>query len=189
MYLIVGLGNPGEKYIGTRHNVGFDVIAQIAEKYDIKIDYIKHKAICGKGMIEGNKVLLAQPLTYMNRSGDSIIELIKYYKISQEELIIIYDDISLDIGQLRIRRKGSAGGHNGIKSIINRLGTQEFNRIKVGVGNKPKEWDLADYVLSRFTDKEAVLISEAVDKAVEACTTITEKGIDYAMNLYNRNLK
>ena len=151
MFIIVGLGNPERKYDGTRHNIGFSAITVIADKYNISMDIEKHKAVCGKGYIEGQKVILAMPQTYMNLSGESVRELVDYYKIDPEsELIVIYDDINLAPGRLRIREKGSAGGHNGIKNIISHLGTQVFPRIRIGVGEKPKGWDLADYVLGRF---------------------------------------
>jgi PTH1 family peptidyl-tRNA hydrolase len=162
MHIIIGLGNPTREYQATRHNIGFDVITRISDDYRIPLDIKKHKAICGKGYIEGEKVVLAQPQTYMNLSGESVRELVDFYKVNPEEVIIIYDDISLAVGQLRLRAKGSAGGHNGIKSIISHLGTQEFPRIKVGVGDKPKGWDLADYVLSRFNDEEQPRIREAI---------------------------
>ncbi len=152
MYIIAGLGNPTSQYEGTRHNVGFDVIDALADKYNISVDGRKSRAFIGKGIIEGQKVILVKPQTYMNLSGESIRGLVDYYKIDEEqELLVIYDDVSLDVGQLRIRKKGSAGGHNGIKSIIANLGTQVFPRIKVGVGEKPKKYDLADYVLGHFS--------------------------------------
>ena len=186
MYVIVGLGNPTSQYAATRHNIGFDVITRIADEYNISMDFKKHKAICGKGYIEGEKVILAQPQTYMNLSGESVRELVDFYKISTDELIIIYDDISLDVGQLRIRTKGSAGGHNGIKSIIQHLGTQEFLRIKFGVGDKPKGWDLADYVLARFPNNEQETVRETMNNAAEACKIIITEGVDAAMNRYNK---
>ena len=155
MYIIVGLGNPERKYAGTRHNIGFSAITAISDAYSISMDIKKHKAVCGKGMIAGNKVLLAMPQTYMNLSGESVRELVDFYKIDpEEELIIIYDDIALAPGKLRVRAKGSAGGHNGIKNIIAHLGTQQFSRIRIGVGEKPAGWDLADYVLGRFPAEE-----------------------------------
>lgn len=186
MYIIVGLGNPTREYQATRHNVGWDVITRISDDYKIPLDFKKHKAICGKGYIEGEKVVIAQPITYMNLSGESVRELMDFYKVSPEEIIIIYDDISLEVGQLRIRKKGSAGGHNGIKSIISHLGTDEFPRIKVGVGDKPKDWDLADYVLSRFLPEEQQAIREALKDSSDACRAIISSGIDVAMNQYNR---
>ena len=186
MYIIVGLGNPERKYDGTRHNIGFSAITAIADEYNISMDIKKHKAICGKGHIDGQKVILAMPLTYMNLSGESVRELVDYYKIDPEdELIIIYDDINLAPGKLRIREKGSAGGHNGIKSIISNLGTQEFSRIRIGVGEKPKGWDLADYVLGRFSKEEEPTIREALQNTVQACSTILNEDIRTAMNKFN----
>lgn len=189
MYIIVGLGNPTAQFTGTRHNIGFGVIKKLAEKYNISLDIKKHKALYGKGMIEGEKVVLAQPQTYMNLSGESVRELIDFYKVSEEEIIVIYDDISLDVGQLRIRGKGSAGGHNGIKNIIQHLGTQDFPRIKVGVGDKPKNWDLADYVLARFPKEEQEMVEEAKETAAQACVMIMQEGIVAAMNVYNQKKK
>lgn len=186
MYIIIGLGNPSREYQATRHNIGFDAVTRISDDYSISLDMKKHKAVCGKGMIGGERVILAQPQTFMNLSGESVRELIDFYKVSNEEIIVIYDDISLDVGQLRIRKKGSAGGHNGIKNIISHLGTDEFMRIKVGVGDKPKDWDLADYVLSRFPKEDEDKIREALKKSSMACETIITKGIEAAMNLYNK---
>lgn len=188
MYIIVGLGNPSDEYAGTRHNIGFDVITRISDDYNIPLDFKKHKAICGKGYIEGQKVILAQPQTYMNLSGESVRQLVDYYKIDLDELIIIYDDISLDVGQLRVRPKGSAGGHNGIKSIISHLGTQEFQRIRVGVGDKPKGWDLADYVLGHFTREEEPIVREGLGRASCACKVIMNHGIEAAMNKFNKKI-
>ena len=190
MLVIVGLGNPDDKYQGTRHNVGFDVIDLLAEKYNIAVDTKKHRAYIGKGIIGGQKVILAKPQTYMNLSGESVRSLVEYYKVDPEtELLIIFDDISLDVGQLRIRKKGSAGGHNGIKNIIANLGTSVFQRIKVGVGEKPKGYDLADYVLGRFSKKDRELIKEGFECAAEAVAMITAGEIDQAMNKYNRKRK
>lgn len=186
MYIIVGLGNPTNQYEGTRHNVGFDCITTLAEKYHIPLDFVKHKAVCGTGYIEGQKVILAKPQTYMNLSGESVRALVDYYKISEEELIIIYDDISLEVGQLRLRKKGSAGGHNGIKSIIQHLGTQEFPRIKVGVGSKPAGWDLADWVLGKFSKEDQETLVETKKRVADACETMLTQDIDVAMNLYNK---
>ena len=185
MKIIVGLGNPTDKYAGTRHNVGFSVIYNISDTYNIPVDTKKHKAIIGKGVIEGEKVILAMPQTYMNLSGESVRELIDYYKCDETDLIVIYDDISLDVGKLRIRKKGSAGGHNGIKNIIAQLGTQEFARVKVGVGEKPPRMDLADYVLGRFTKDEQPVIREAAELATKAVSTIITEGPDAAMNRFN----
>ena len=189
MYLIAGLGNPTREYEKTRHNVGFSVIDVLADKYNIDVSDCKHKALCGRGVIEGEKVLLVKPQTFMNLSGESIREAVDYYKIDPEDIIVIYDDISLDPGQLRIRLKGSAGGHNGIKNIIAYLGTQEFPRIKVGVGAKPPKMDLADYVLSRFGAEEQKLMDEAFGEAAEAAVMMMTAGAERAMNHYNAKKK
>ncbi len=187
MYIIAGLGNPGGKYEKTKHNMGFQVIDLLADKYHIEMNQKKHKAICGTGVIEGVKVLLLKPQTFMNLSGESIREAVDFYKIDPEtELIVIYDDISLAPGHLRIRKKGSAGGHNGIKNIIQHLGTQVFPRIRVGVGEKPEGWDLADYVLSGFSKEDEVLVKESWDRAVEAAAVMLTDGPEKAMNDFNR---
>ena len=189
MYLIAGLGNPTKEYDKTRHNVGFSVIDVLADRYRIDISEKKHKALCGRGVIEGQKVLLLKPQTFMNLSGESIRAAADYYKIEPEEMIVIYDDISLDPGQLRIRLKGSAGGHNGIKNIIANLGTQDFPRIKVGVGAKPPRMDLADYVLSRFGAGEQKLMDEAFGEAAEAAVMMMTDGAERAMNHFNAKKK
>ena len=189
MFLIVGLGNPTKQYEKTRHNIGFDVMDALADKYNISISENKHKALCGKGVIEGMKVVLAKPQTYMNLSGESVAELVNYYKLDPEsELIVVFDDISLEPGNIRIRKKGSAGGHNGIKNIIAMTGTQNFMRIKVGVGEKPKGWDLADYVLGHFSPQERTLMDEAALRAADAIRTIITQGADVAMNEFNRKV-
>ncbi len=185
MYLIAGLGNPSKTYEGTRHNVGFSMIDVIGSKFDIDVTTKKHKALVGRGVIDGMRVILAKPQTYMNLSGESIREIADFYKIEPENIIIIYDDISLDVGQLRIRKKGSAGGHNGVKNIIAHLGTQEFPRIKVGIGNKPEGWDLADYVLSRYSKAEQEALEEAAEGVVGALKLMLADDIDGAMNRYN----
>lgn len=187
MFIIVGLGNPGMQYAGTRHNIGFDTITRLSDDHGIAMNMKKHKALCGKGVIAGQKVLLAMPQTYMNNSGESVRELVDFYKTGPEELVIIYDDISLDVGQLRIRAKGSAGGHNGIKSIIQYLGTESFFRIRVGVGEKPQGWDLADYVLGRFKREEEPTVREALGEAAAACECMMTDGIQAAMNRFNRS--
>ena len=190
MFIIAGLGNPDRQYEGTRHNAGFDVIDRIAEKYNIAVDTKRHRAYIGKGISEGQKVTLAKPQTYMNVSGESIRSLVDYYKVDEEnELLVIYDDISLDVGQLRIRAKGSAGGHNGIKNIIAHLGTQIFPRIKVGVGEKPKGYDLADYVLGHFSKSEREMMDEGYDNAVRAAELILSGQLNEAMNEFNRKKK
>lgn len=185
MYLIAGLGNPTKTYEGTRHNVGFSMIDVLAEAFHIDVMTKKHKALVGKGVIEGARVILAKPQTYMNLSGESVREIADFYKIEPENIIIIYDDISLDVGRLRIRKKGSAGGHNGIKNIIAHLGTQEFPRIKVGVGEKPKDWDLADYVLSKYSKEEQEAFKEASQDVVGAVKLMVMDDVDGAMNRYN----
>ena len=189
MFIIVGLGNPTKEYEGTRHNVGFDVIDAIADKYNISVTEREKRAFCGKGVIEGQKVILVKPQTYMNLSGESVRGLIDYYKVDTEmELLVIFDDVSLDVGQLRIRKKGSAGGHNGIKNIIQHLGSNVFQRIKVGVGEKPKEYDLADYVLGRFSKAEREVMEDGYKNAIEAVEMIVRGDIDVAMNLFNKKV-
>lgn len=185
MYLIAGLGNPTREYVGTRHNIGYDTITRLCDDYRISLDMKKHKGLCGKGVIHGEKVILIQPLTYMNLSGDCIKEAADYYKIDPQHIIIIYDDISLPPGRLRVRAKGSAGGHNGMKSIIARLGTEEFTRIRIGIGEKPSGWDLADYVLGHFSKEELPLMREAVGNAARACDMIMQEGVEIAMTRCN----
>ena len=190
MYIIVGLGNPGKQYTHTRHNVGFDTIDILADKYRININDKKHKALYGKGTIENQKVILVKPQTFMNLSGESVRAFIDYYKVDeQEELIIIYDDISLEPGQLRLRVKGSAGGHNGIKSIIRHLGGQVFKRVKVGIGEKPKCYDLADYVLSRFSKAERELVDDSLERAADAVVKMITGNMEAAMNEYNKKVE
>ena len=186
MFIIAGLGNPTSHYEGTRHNIGFDVMDALAEKYNISISEKKHKALCGKGVIEGEKVLLVKPQTYMNLSGESIAEILNYYKVdAEEDFLVVFDDISLAPGNIRIRKKGSAGGHNGIKNIIAMTGTQNFKRIKVGVGEKPKGWDLADYVLGRFPNEDRKKVNDAIEDAIGAVSMILRGETDQAMNCYN----
>ena len=190
MYVIAGLGNPGSKYEKTRHNVGFQVIDRLASKYHIDMNMKKHKAVCGTGVIEGRKVMLLKPQTFMNLSGESVAELVNYYKLDPEsELIVVFDDISLEPGNIRIRKKGSAGGHNGIKNIIAMTGTQNFMRIKVGVGEKPKGWDLADYVLGRFSTEDRAKVEEAIGHAMDAAVLMMQGEVDKAMNDYNSKSK
>ena len=185
MYVIAGLGNPGREYEGTRHNVGFMTLDALADKYNIDVREKAFKGLIGKGVIEGNKVILVKPQTYMNLSGECIRQVMDYYKVDPSEFIVIYDDISLGVGQIRIRAKGSAGGHNGIKNIIAHLGGQVFPRIKVGVGEKPPKWDLADYVLGHFQGDEKKLMEEAYDRAAAAVVEILTDGPDKAMNDFN----
>lgn len=183
MFVIVGLGNPGKEYINTRHNIGFHAIEWIADKYKIDINREKFKGVYGEGFINNEKVILFKPTTYMNLSGEAIRQLVDFYKISQEELLIIYDDISLEVGKIRIRDKGSAGGHNGIKSIINNLNTEVFPRIKIGVG-QPKG-DLVKHVLGKIDSEDKAILSEVLDITVSVVEVIIEKDIKEAMNQFN----
>ena len=186
MFLIAGLGNPGKEYETTRHNAGFMVIDALADKLGADVSEKKHKGLCGKAVIGGQKCILLKPQTYMNSSGESIRAAADYFKIAPEDIIVIYDDISLAPGQLRVRAKGSAGGHNGIKSIIAHLGTQEFPRVRVGVGEKPSRMDLADYVLGHFSAEDRKIMAEAVKEAADAACEIIESGIEHAMNAHNQ---
>ena len=187
MYVIAGLGNPGKKYAKTRHNAGFDTIDIIADRYRIDVSTEKFKALVGTGVIDGQKVILVKPQTFMNLSGDSLRLVCDFYKIDvEEELIVIYDDISLEPGQIRVRKKGSAGGHNGMKSIIAQLGTQVFKRVKVGVGEKPEGYDLADYVLGHFSFTEHIHMEEAFDRAARAAAALVTQPPEEVMNEYNK---
>ena len=190
MYLIVGLGNPGRQYEATRHNMGFDTVDCLIEKHNVPQGGVKFNAMYGKGIIGGDKAILMKPLSFMNLSGGPVRDMVNFFKIDPEkELIVISDDIDLEPGQLRIRKQGSAGGHNGLKDIIQKLGTQNFVRIKIGVGAKPQGWDLADHVLSRFPDSERKLVDEAIREAADAVEKIIAQGPDAAMNEYNRKKK
>lgn len=190
MYLIVGLGNPGRQYEATRHNMGFDTVDCLIEKHNVPQGGVKFNAMYGKGIIGGDKAILMKPLSFMNLSGGPVRDMVNFFKIDPEkELIVISDDIDLESGQLRIRKQGSAGGHNGLKDIIQKLGTQNFVRIKIGVGAKPQGWDLADHVLSRFPDSERKLVDEAIREAADAVEKIIAQGPDAAMNEYNRKKK
>lgn len=186
MYIIAGLGNPTKQYENTRHNAGFGVIDYLSDKYQIPVKQAGFKALYGSGYIEGQKVILLKPQTFMNLSGESIRACMDFYKIDpEEELIVVYDDISLAPGKLRVRAKGSAGGHNGIKNIILHLGDQKFPRVRVGVGEKPADYDLADYVLGHFSKEEQPLMKEAFEEAGKAVVTIMTEGIACAMNQFN----
>ena len=186
MYLVVGLGNPGKQYEATRHNMGFDTVDRLVEDYNVPQGGVKFNAMYGKTMIGGEKVILMKPLSFMNLSGGPVREMANYFKIDPEtELIVIYDDIDLEPGQLRIRKQGSAGGHNGIKDIIRQLGTEKFLRIKVGVGDKPPRMDLADYVLSRFSKEDREKMEQAFKDAADAVEVMITEGADAAMNRFN----
>lgn len=187
MFLIAGLGNPGKQYEKTKHNMGFETIDYLIDAYHISYGGTRNKAMYGKGLVDGQKAILAKPLTYMNLSGEAIRGLVDYYKIDPErELIVIYDDISLAPGQIRVRKKGSAGGHNGIKNIIAQLGTQNFMRVRVGIGEKPPKWDLADYVLAPFGKAERAAVDEGIKRAAEAVCVMMNQGADAAMNQFNQ---
>lgn len=186
MYIVAGLGNPGKEYVGTRHNMGYEALDAAAAKYNININREKFRGMYGEGRIAGEKVLFVKPLTFMNLSGECIRDFAEFHKVPSENIIVIYDDISLPTGKLRIRPKGSAGGHNGIKSIIYQLKTEVFPRIKIGVGApENSEYDLADYVLGRFSKKEVEALIPVAIKAAEALQTIIEKDCGFAMSLYN----
>lgn len=189
MKLIAGLGNPTKEYAGTRHNIGFDGITAIADKYRISVTEKEHKALCGKGYIMGQKVLLMKPQTYMNLSGEAIADAANFYKVEPEDVIVICDDINLEPGSIRVREKGSAGGHNGLKNIILHLGGENFPRVRVGVGEKPKEWDLADYVLGHFSSEDEPKMRAALQDAVTAVELILTGDTGQAMNTFNRKKK
>ena len=185
MYIIAGLGNPGKKYEETRHNMGFMAVDFLAEKYDIKVNKIRFRALTGEGRIAGQKVLLLKPQTYMNLSGESVRLALEYYKVNPQELIVIYDDIDIQAGMIRIRKKGSAGTHNGMRNILYHIRTEDFPRIRVGIGSGRKE-DMIDYVTGSVPKNEITLLKEAADKAACGAACIVEKGIEKkAMNEYN----
>lgn len=183
MFLIVGLGNPGKEYEKTRHNIGFEAIDYIANKYNIDVNRAKFKGVCGEGFIGSEKVILLKPTTYMNLSGESIREVVNFYKLSEEDIVVLYDDISLEVGRMRIREKGSAGGHNGIKSIIANLGCDVFPRIKIGVG-QPKG-NLVSHVLGRFAKEEEELLESVIEASAEAIKVIMADSTKDAMNKFN----
>lgn len=185
MIVIVGLGNPGGKYSLTRHNVGFDVIDLVGKKLDIKVNKVKFKALIGEGTWGGQRIVLVKPSTYMNLSGESIRPLMDFYKLDPRDLMIVLDDIDIEFGTLRIKKKGSAGTHNGLKSIISHIGTDQFPRLKIGIGQKPPHYDLADFVLSKFSKSERIIIDEAIANAADAIDEFIIRGIDSAMNKYN----
>lgn len=185
-YLVVGLGNPGSKYDGTRHNTGFMAIDRIAEKAGVQIDRLKFKGLCARAEVGGKSVLLLKPSTFMNLSGQSVQEAMQFYKLPAEKVIVLFDDISLPVGRMRIRMKGSDGGHNGMKNIIYLAGSQDFPRVKIGVGAKPDpRWDLADWVLSRFSSQEQKKLDEALEHAAGAVTLLLQGNAAEAMNRYN----
>ncbi|MDO5555405.1 MAG: aminoacyl-tRNA hydrolase [Clostridia bacterium] len=185
MYLVVGLGNPEENYANTRHNMGFDVINEISKEFDIKVSKNKFDALYGMGEIKGKKVILVKPQTYMNLSGESIIKFKKYYKISNKEIIIIYDDIDLDIGDIRLKSKGGAGTHNGMKSVIENLKTESFTRVRIGIGTPAIKEDIINYVTGNIPIEEREILNKSIQKAEKSVIEILENGIDSAMNKFN----
>lgn len=185
MYIIVGLGNPGKQYEDTRHNVGFNVIDILAEEYGISVTKMKHKALIGEGRVGNEKVVLVKPVTYMNLSGESLAEIYNFYKVDTSNIVVIYDDIDLDVGKIRIRKKGSGGTHNGMRSIVKCLGTTDFPRVRVGVSKPEPGRDLANFVLSKFASDEMVDLKEGLKKSALAIDSIIREDIDLAMNKYN----
>lgn len=186
MFIIAGLGNPSDKYDKTRHNVGFDTVDILAEKLNAKMKKTVFNALVGKAVIGKEKVLLVKPLTFMNLSGNAIKAVSRFYKVDpKSQLIVIYDDADLEEGKLRLRKKGSAGSHNGMKSIVERLGTEDFSRIRIGIGKRPEQMDMVNYVLGRFDKETRVIMEQAFEKAAEAAIDIVENGMDHAMNHYN----
>ena len=185
MYLVVGLGNPEPEYSRTRHNMGFDVINRLATKYDIDLTRTNFKAIYGEGIIEGKKVILVKPQTFMNLSGEAVKKYVDFYKLPLENVLVVYDDMDTEIGQIRVRAKGGAGSHNGMKSMVQELKTEDFPRIRVGIGRPKDEFDRIDYVIGNIPDEEYVELQMAQGKAVDAVIEYLKNGIDYAMNQFN----
>ncbi len=185
MKLIVGLGNPGKQYENTRHNIGFLVIDKLSEQLNIRLDQAKFKGIFGMGNVEGEKILLLKPLTFMNLSGESIRAVMDYYQVQIEDLVVIYDDLDLPIGRIRLRQQGSAGGHNGIKSTIAHLSTQNFNRIRVGIDRPKNGMNVADYVLGRFTKDERLMMEDVIVKCSDACDQWLNRPFLQVMNEFN----
>lgn len=185
MYIIVGLGNPEEEYSNTRHNMGFDTINKIAQKYDIKFSKTNFKGIYGTGIIEGEKVILLKPQTYMNLSGESIKEVIDFYKVSTENLIIIYDDIDIEPGIIKLRKTGGPGTHNGMKSVINKIGTEKFPRVRIGIGKPEYKGDLINYVIGKIPNEDKKILEKSTDLAKDAVIEVIKNGVDIAMNKFN----
>ncbi|AKR33127.1 aminoacyl-tRNA hydrolase [Bacillus cereus] len=185
MKLIVGLGNPGREYELTRHNIGFMAIDELAKRWNISLNEQKFKGVFGAGFVNGEKVILLKPLTYMNLSGESIRPLMDYYKIDVEDFVVMYDDLDIPVGKLRLRMKGSAGGHNGVKSTISHLGTQEFQRIRMGIDRPKNGMKVVDYVLGRFTSEEIADVNHSIEKAADACEEWLNKPFLQIMNTFN----
>lgn len=184
MHIIFGLGNPGRKYGATRHNVGFETIDLLAKRNNIEVKRLKYKALYGEGYIGGKKVMLAKPQTFMNLSGQSLLDIVQFHKIDTKNIIVVYDDADIELGSIRIREKGSSGSHNGMKSIIYQIQTDQFPRVRIGIG-KPQFGGLIGYVLGRFQKEEIPVILEAIERAALACETIVTDGVSSAMNKYN----
>ncbi len=185
MYLIIGLGNPEEEYAKTRHNMGFDTINKISEKYNIKVNKTKFNSLYGTGTIEDEKVILIKPQTYMNLSGEAVRDFVNFYKVNAKEIIVIYDDLDIEPGIIKIRKKGGAGTHNGMKSVVSEIETEDFYRIRIGIGNPTYKNDLLNFILNKIPDEEYKVLQEAQDSACKAITEILKNGIDSAMNKYN----
>lgn len=185
LFIIAGLGNPGEKYKRTRHNVGFDTIDLLGSRYNISVSKDRHKGLLGEGIINKQKVILVKPQTFMNLSGECISAVVQWYKIELSRLILVYDDVDLPLGSIRLRLEGSAGTHNGMKSVIQHLGTGNFPRVRIGIDKPPKHWDLADYVTHNFESDERKIVDESIVRASNAVVAIISEGIDKAMNEYN----
>lgn len=187
LFIVIGLGNPGKRYENTRHNVGFDTVELLSRRHGILLTKIKHKALLGDGKISGKRVILVKPQTYMNLSGESVREILEWYKVPAKNIIIVYDDIDLPVGKLRLRPRGSAGTHNGMRSVIYQIESDGFPRIRIGVGGPPEGWDLANYVLSKFSGEDKKKVEEAIVNAADAVETIIRSGINMAMNKFNNN--
>jgi PTH1 family peptidyl-tRNA hydrolase len=185
MNLIIGLGNPEKDYANTRHNMGFDVINLLSKKYDIEVNKTKFKSLYGDGFIEGKKVILLKPQTFMNLSGESLAEIMKFYKIDVKDILIIYDDIDTEPGKIRIREQGSSGTHNGMKSIISHIGTEKFDRIRIGIG-KPEHNDLINYVIGKIKEEDYKVLEEGIKKAADATVCLIKEGTAKAMNKFNK---
>ena len=185
MYIIVGLGNPEPEYANTRHNMGFDVINKLARKNDISLNKTKYNAIYGTGIIKNEKVILIKPQTFMNNSGESVVEFVRFYKEPLEKVIVVYDHMDTDVGKIRVRAKGGPGSHNGMKSLVHELKSEDFPRIRVGIGKPKNEFDRIDYVIGRIPNEEYIVLQEGEDLAVDAVEYWIENGIDNTMNVYN----
>ncbi len=185
MYLIVGLGNPEDDYSNTRHNMGFDVINKLAEEYKIQINKSKFESLYGMGEINSKKVIIIKPQTYMNLSGESVIKFKKYYKISNKEIIVAYDDMDLELGSIRLKSKGGPGTHNGMKSLVENLNTEDFIRVRVGIGKPENKEDTINYVIGKIPQKESSILDESTSKAKDSIIEILKNGIDFAMNKFN----